>query len=255
MRDFWSFYQNIESVPHPFRVFSLAHVGYVLVTCAVIFWILKAYKKQNETGKQRWQRVLGAFLFVQEIFYYGWICVGCQTNLLFEVLHLELCTFCVFAGASVMFTRNAQVRFFAALMGLIGAPIAICYPVTVAEIYPAFSYRLIGFYLSHGALVLFALMMLSDRQLLTRKGMVNNLLIAAALLISVYFFNLGFGTQYMFVGTPPEIGIIRLVYDLVGQYAFLPVAVVIFSAYQVMMYFVAKKIQSGIYPASKESVQ
>lgn len=248
MKNFWTFYQNIETVEHPFRVFSLSHLIYFALSIAAIYLLLAAYKKRDEAGKRKWQRVAAGFIFFQEIFYYSWICIGCQTNLLFEVLHLELCTFCVFLDASILLRENKQVRFFGAVMGMFGAPIALIYPATVADIYPAFSYRLIGFYLSHGALVLFALMMLSDRELLTRKRLVINIGITACMLIAVYFFNLKFGTQYMFVGTPPEIGIIRMVYDLVGDIAFLPVAVVIFSGYECMIYLLVKKLQKAVFP-------
>lgn len=246
MKNFWSFYQNMELVPHPFRVFGISHLIYLLLTAAVIWRIVKLYKKQDEAGKRKWQIGVAAFLLIQELFYYGWICVGCRENLLFEVLSLELCTFCVFSGVSTMFLKNKQVRFFSAVVGLIGAPIAMVYPATVTEIYPAFSYRLIGFYLSHGGLVLFALLMLSDRELLTKKRLVNNLIIVGAMLTAVYFFNIPFGTQYMFVGTPPEIGIIRLVYDLTGKF-FLPAALAIFSTYQILIYFVSGKIQRLIF--------
>lgn len=248
MGNFWTFYQNIETLAHPFRVFSFAHLAYVVLTVAVIVGLLKAYKKRDEAGKVRWQRIVAAVILIQEIFFYAWIWVGCEMDPFFEVLHLELCTFCVFLDASILFCQNKQVRFFGAVIGLLGAPIAIAYPVTVAEIYPAFSYRLIGFYLSHGALVLFALMMLSDRELLSRKRLLINTGILAAMLTFVYFFNLKFGTKYMFVGIPPEIGIIRMVYDAVGPYAFLPAAAVILCAYQALMYFVAKKIQKWVYP-------
>lgn len=248
MENFWTFYQNIEIVEHPFRVFSLGHLAYVAFTAAAIYLLLRVYKKQDEQGKRKWENGLAAFIFLQEIFYYGWICVGCKTNLLFEVLHLELCTACVFFDASCLLHRNKQVRFFGAVMGIFGAPIAIAYPATVADIYPAFSYRIIGFYLSHGALVLFSLMLLSDRELLTKKRLLTNIGISAGMLVAVYFFNLKFGTQYMFVGTPPEIGIIRMVYDFVGSIAFLPTAVVVFSCYEGLMYLFVKKIQRKIYP-------
>lgn len=248
MKDFWSFYQNMDTMKHPFRVFHFSHLVYVALTVAAIVLLLRAYKNQDEPGRRKWEKVLAAFIFFQEIFYYAWIYVGCQTNVLFEVLHLELCTFCVFLDASILLTRNKQVRFFGAVMGIFGAPIAIAYPVTVADIYPAFSYRIIGFYLAHGALVLFSLMMLCDRELLTKRRLMKNIGITGAMLAAVYCFNLKFGTQYMFVGTPPEIGIIRMVYDLVGSTAFLPTAIVIFSGYEGLIYLLSKKLQRRIYP-------
>lgn len=248
MQNFWTFYQNMGPLSHPFRVFGPAHLGYVLAAAAVILAVLKAYRRQDEAGKRKWQRVVAVLLILQEIAYYGWVAVGCRENRLFELLSLELCTVCVFTGFSTLFHENKQVRFFSALMGLLGAPVAIAYPATVSELYPSFCYRLIQFYTSHGLLVLFALMVLSDAELLTKARLWKNIAIAAGMLLFAYVFNRIFGTQYMFVGNPPQISIIRLVYDLTGP-AFLFVAIGIFSGYQVLLYAVVKKLQRVIYCA------
>lgn len=248
MKYFWTFYQNLETVEHPFRVFGISHLSYILLTIAAIVLLFKTYKKRDEAGKIRMQRIIAVYLFVQEMFFYGWTYAGCQTDPLFEVLQLELCTACLFMDFSTLFHKNKQVRFFGAVIGFIGGPIALIYPATVADIYPAFSYRLINFFMTHGAYILFALMMLSDRELLTKKRLVKNIGITACMLTAVYFFDLKFGTQYMFVGTPPEIGIIRLVYDFVGPAAFLPTAIVIFSGYESLIYVLVKKLQALAYP-------
>lgn len=248
MKNFWTFYQNIETVEHPFRVFGVSHLIYILLTAASVVLLFRTYKKREETGRIRMQRVIAIYLFVQEMFFYAWTYAGCQTDPLFEVLQLELCTVCLFMDFSTLFHKNKQVRFFGTVIGFIGGPIALLYPATVADIYPAFSYRLINFVMTHGAYILFALMLMSDRELLTGKRLVKNLGITACMLTAVYFFDLRFGTQYMFVGTPPEIGIIRLVYDLTGPYGFLPAAIAIFSGCQCLVYAVVKKLQRRIYP-------
>lgn len=247
MKTFWTFYQNLETVPHPFRVFGIFHLVFILLTLTAVVLLFRAYKKQDQAGRRKWQRILAAYFIIQEIFFYVWTYEGCQTAPLFEVLQLELCTACVFVNFSTLFHENKQARFFGAVVGFIGGPIALVYPAAVADIYPAFSYRLIQFFMTHGAYVLFSLMLLADSELLTRKRLRNNLIIIACMLTFVYFFDRRFGTQYMFVGTPPEIPIIRMVYDLVGQVAFLPVAIVIFSLYQSLIYWLVKKLQKEVY--------
>lgn len=248
MKTFWSFYQNLETVPRPFRVFGASHLIYILLTIAVICLIFRAYKKQDGAGKRRMQRIIAAYLFIQEMFFYVWTYVGCQTDPLFEVLQLELCTACLFMDFSTLFHQNKQVRFFGALIGLIGGPIAMAYPATVADIYPAFSYRMINFFMTHGAYILFSLMLLNDSELLNSDRLKKNIGIMACVLTFVYFFDMRYGTQYMFVGTPPQIGIIRMIYDLVGKTAFLPTAIVIFSAVQALVYLGVRKLQKGLYP-------
>lgn len=247
MKHFWTFYQRIEAVEHPFQVFGIAHFAYIAITVLTIVLCFRKYKSCGQEQKLKWQRGFAWYFFIQEMLFYLWIYVQCQENVVFEVLQLELCTFCLFMNFSTLFHNSKQVRFFGALMGMIGGPIAMIYPATVAEIYPAFSYRLINFYMTHGAYIFFSLMLLSDRSLMNQKRLIRNMGIAGGLLIAVYFFDLRFGTQYMFVGTPPEIGIIRMVYDLVGGVLFLPVAVLIFSGAQALFYKLVKALQQKVY--------
>lgn len=247
MKNFWLFYQSIETVGSPFRVFGPGHFVYIAVTILVIYLCFKRYKRCSEDGKIKWQRGFAYYLFIQEMFFYAWTYFQCRENVVFEVLQLELCTACLFMNFSTLFHKNKQVRFFGALIGVIGGPIAIIYPATVAEIYPVFSYRLLNFFMTHGAYIFFSLMLLNDEELLNKNRLVKHLGIVACLFTFVYFFDLRFHTQYMFVGTPPAIGVVRMIYDVVGDFAFLPTAILIFSAVEVLMYFVIKKVQRFAY--------
>lgn len=247
MKYFWTFYQNMEHIETPFQVFGFAHFTYIAAFLLIICLCFRRYKQCSPEGKMKWQHGFAWYLFIQEMFFYTWTYFSCKENPLFEVLQLELCTVCLFLNFSTLFHQNKQVRFFGALIGLIGGPIAFIYPATVAEIYPVFCYRLLNFYMTHAAYILFSLMLLYDPELLNRKRLTKHLGIVACLLTFVYFFDLKFGTQYMFVGTPPEIGIIRMVYDFVGGFAFLPTAILIFSGVQVLMYFFVKHLQRRVY--------
>lgn len=249
MKTFWSFYQNLETVPHPFRVFGLSHAIYIALTILTVLLLFRIYRKADPAGKRRWQRGIAVYLFVQEMFFYAWTFFSCRENAVFETLQLELCTFCLFANFSTLFHENKQVRFFGAVIGMIGGPIAAIYPATVADIYPAFSYRLINFFMTHGAYILFSLMLLSDEELLTEKRLAVNTGILTLLLTCVYFFDRHFGTQYMFVGTPPQIGFIRRVYDLAGPVLFLPIAILALDLLQGLVYGLVKKLQKIAYPA------
>lgn len=255
MRDFWAFYQNIEELPHPFRMLSFGHGIYVAVILLLIVLCFRKYRQCSSEGKRKWQRGLAYYLFIQEMFFYAWTYFLCKENVVFEVLQLELCTVCLFVDFSTLFHNNKQVRFFGALIGMIGGPIAMLCPATVADVYPVFSYRMFNFFMTHGAYILFSLMLLEDMELLNRERLLRHLGIMAGLLTFVYLFDRRFGTQYMFVGTPPKIGIIRMVYDAVGDAAFLPTAIVIFSAVQILMYFVVKKVRVVCYPEEEVNEQ
>lgn len=248
MKHFWTFYQGIDELTHPFGTFTLAHFIYLTITVLLICLILKHYKRCDIKNKITWQRAVAIFFLFEESFYYLWILFQCQENVFFEVLSLELCSICSILNITTLFHQNKQVRFFCACMGIIGGPIAMIYPATIANIYPVISYRTLNFFLSHGAYIVFSLMILEDKNLLNRKRLLNNMLICACILTFVYFFDLKFNTQYMFVGTPPEIPFIRLAYDIVGQTVFLPLAIFCFSALQFISYIIIKNIQRSIYP-------
>lgn len=247
MRDFWGFYQNLENVQNPFTVFGTAHFVYIFVFAAIICLCFRRYKKCSEAGKMKWQRCFACYFFIQEMFFYAWTYFSCKEDPLFEVLQLELCTACLFMNFSTLFHKNKQVRFFGALMGLIGGPIAIIYPATVAVVYPSFCYRMLNFFMTHSAYIFFSLMLLNDAELLNKKRLLKNMGIVACMFTFVYFFDLKFHTQYMFVGTPPEIGIIRMVYDAIGNIAFLPTVILVFSLVQLLVYLGVKKGQGMLY--------
>lgn len=248
MKYFWTFYQGIDELAHPFGTFKIEHLIYLSITILLIFFIMKYYKRCNVKNKISWQRGIATFFIIEETFYYSWVFFQCQENVLFEVLSLELCSICSIVNISTLFHQNKQVRFFSACMGIIGGPIAMIYPATIAGIYPILSYRTINFFLAHGAYIIFSFMLLDDQDLLKIKRLFKNMMICAGILIFVYFFDLKFNTQYMFVGTPPQIPMIRFVYEVVGQFVFLPVAILAFSALQAIAYFVIKFIQRKIYP-------
>lgn len=245
MNNFFTFYKNLETIPNPFQIFSLFHFGCLLLTAGTILFLFSKYKECDEQTRMKWQHRTGWFLFSLEMLLYMWIWFNCGEFL--EVLHLELCTVCLFLDFSTNFHKSKQVRFFGAVIGFLGAPIALIYPATIADIYPQAAYIVLTFFLTHGTYILFALMFLDDPELLTQKRLINNLIIVACLLTAVYFFDKRFGTQYMFVGTPPQIPIIRMVYDFVGPVLFLPIAIIILDTYQCLIYCAVKKIQKITY--------
>lgn len=105
MKDFWGFYQNLNNIQNPFQLFSLAHIFYLLMTFLMIYVVIKKYKKIELEKKLKWQKMMACYFFIEEIFYYSWILVSCKENLLFELISLELCTFCAWMNVSTFFIK------------------------------------------------------------------------------------------------------------------------------------------------------
>lgn len=247
MGDFFGFYQNFGELARPFRLFGTMHLVYLSLTAAAIVLLFCIYKRRDAAAKRRWQRGFAWYMLFEELFYYGWVYVSCKQNVVFELLSLELCTVCLAVNISTLILKNKQVRFFSALLGLLGAPIALVYPVNVAQIYPSVCYRLINFYMTHGSIVFFSLMLLEDAELFCPARLKKHLLYSSGMLASVYLFNQLFDTSYMFIGTPPQIGIIRILYDITGKALFLPAVLVLFCGLQLLWYVGVGRLQKAIY--------
>lgn len=248
MENFWTFHQDLGNINNAFKVLSISHFLYLFLAMISIYFIIRKYSKCTYANKIRWQRGMGYFFVVEEMMYYSWILIHCQENLIFEFISLELCSICSLVNISTLFHQNKQVRFFSACMGLLGGTLAMLYPINVANVYPFFSYRILSFFITHSAYIILALMFIQDYELIRVKRLLINMGICAGMIVTIYFINLAFDTHYMFVGTPPEIGIIRIVYDIVGNLAFLPVVLLVFSAIQALVYSILKWFQQYIYP-------
>lgn len=247
MQNFWTFYQNLENITNPFRLFSVSHLFYVVLTFSLIVLFFKLYKKSDAEGKLKWQRNIALYFFIEELLYYIWVYISCTENAFFEILSLELCTICAFVNFSTRFHQNRQARFFSIIIGFFGGLIAIIYPANVIDVYPAVSYRLINFFMLHGMFILFAFMLLEDNSLMDQMKLKRNIVIGAVMFTLVFIFNVIFHTHYMFVGIPPKVSIIATVYELMGKILFLPVIIFFFSIIQILVYLIVKKIRIRLY--------
>lgn len=247
MNDFWTFYQNLKDIRNPFQLFSVSHLLYMLITFTIIAVLFNKYKRSNVESKLHWQKNLAVYFLLEELIYYIWVFISCRENVFFEILSLELCTICAFVNFSTRFHYNKQVRFFSIIIGFFGGMIAVIYPANVIDIYPALSYRLINFYMLHGMFILFAFMFLEDASIMCSLNLKRNIVIGAIMFTLVFIFNIIFNTHYMFVGIPPKIAIIHMVYELFGVICFLPVAIFCFSLIQIIIYFIIKQFRFVLY--------
>ena len=222
MHNFFTYYTNIKSMTHPFMVFSLGHLFYLVLTGFIIYGVYCHYCRLNDFQKLRFQHCLGVCFLLEEAIYIVWMLLNCHENVLISILPLELCSLCAYMNCICAFRQTKTLRFFCAVIGFFAGSIAMLYPVNISGIYPLISYRTINFYFLHGAILLFSFIQLKDRTLLEYHNLKSNYFIMCCMFSVAFVVNLMLGTQYMFVGIPPTIGIIASVYQLTGVVFFLP---------------------------------
>lgn len=240
MKDFFTFYKDIQGMTLPFQSFSLIHIGFLLISGVMILHIYRRYSEWNTHSQRRFQIGMAIYFLVEELIYTSWLLWKCHDHVLLEILPLELCSLCVYVNVLSVFTQKDTLRFFSAVVGLVAGGVAMLYPANISGLYPAFSYRTINFYILHGAFVLFSLIQLKDETLLNYHYMKKNFMILGCMFTIAFIVNIMNETQYMFVGIPPKITFIASLYQMTGIVFFLPVVLLVLSILQVIVVFLLK---------------
>lgn len=235
MKNFFTFYTEIDHLNMPFVAFHLVHVLFLLITFIAIYWLYRYYSNQGEQQQRRFQIGMGVYFIVEELLYTIWLLLVCKDSVLVQLVPLELCSLCAYINVVSVFTKHPQLRFFSAVTGMFAGMMALLYPANISEMYPSLSYRVINFYMLHGSFVLFSLMMLKDEMLLRRCYLKRHLVFVGILFTIAFFVNSICHTQYMFVGTPPNILIVDHIYEFT-KLLFLPTVIFIVSLFQCIVY-------------------
>lgn len=244
MKDFFTFYKDIQGMQLPFEAFSLIHIGFLAISFLIIMKMYRYYNGLNVIAQRRFQIKMAIYFLVEEAIYTSWLLWKCHDHVLLEILPLELCSLCVYMNALSVFTQKDTLRFFSAVVGLIAGGVAMIYPANISGLYPVLSYRTINFYMLHGAFILFSLIQLKDEALLSYQHMKKNFVILSCMFTTAFIVNVMYHTQYMFVGIPPKISFIASVYQMTGIVFFLPVVLLVLSILQVVVVFLLKKIMA-----------
>ena len=242
MKDFFTFYKDIQGMQLPFEAFSLIHIVFLAISLFLIMKLYRYYGKLNTIAQRRFQVKMAIYFLIEEALYTAWLLWKCHDHVLLEIRPLEVCSLCVYMNAFCVFTQKESLRFFSAVVGLIAGGVAMIYPANISGLYPVFSYRTINFYMLHGAFILFSLIQLKDETLLSYEHMKKNFVILSCMFTIAFIVNVMYNTQYMFVGIPPKISFIASVYQMTGIVFFLPVVLIVLSIIQVVVVFLLRQV-------------
>ena len=192
--------------------------------------MVRSLKNAAPEAVHRREKLIISLFVLGEWFYYGWNILTSPNPPYMEIIPLHLCSICVYVSAVAIFLDNEKLRRFMAVINTLGACIAMIYPATVDAMFPTISYRMTYFFLSHGTIFFLGIMQIRRFGYLNLGDMKFNALLLTIFTTLAFGVNMWLHTDYLFLGTPPTLGIIRLVYDAVGIRLFLPVSILMLAA-------------------------
>lgn len=220
MNQFFLHYTELQDLTNPFRMFSASYFIILIIGVLYIIGMLKVYKKKDEADKKKIIQIFGAGFLIEETIFIIWNLLMCKENAWLEVLPLHLCSLCAYMNAISAFTNWKKAKAFSAVIGFFSGLIAVVYPANVLDIYPVFSYRVLNFFLLHFSFIVYSLFLFQEKDTREYRFIFSNTIMLTLLMIVAVFVNYHFHTDYMFVGVPPQIGILQIFYVMLGKMLF-----------------------------------
>ncbi|MEE0515647.1 MAG: YwaF family protein [Emergencia sp.] len=227
MNQFFHHYTMHMPHPAPFEFFSPIHFVGLIFTAIFVTAGLKIFQSRTQTWRDKAERYAAALFLSTEFFYYGWTLVMNPNPAYTEIIPLHLCSIGAFITAAAVFFDNEKLRRFAAVTDILAALIALAYPATVSGIFPNLSYRVCYFFFSHSMLLFMGILQLQRYKRLSFGDMKSNSIMLAVIAVLAFFVNLRFGTDYLFIGMPPTLSFVRIIYEMIPLWLHPVVAVIV----------------------------
>lgn len=240
--EFFMYYKEMQSMWLPFQTFHWIHVIMLVLIFVSIRFLLNKYRRLDEMGQRKFQIGMAIYFFLEEVLYSLWLLWRCHEDVWLEIMPLQLCSLCVYVAIAAVYFERRELRFFSAIVGTLAGFVAIVYPANISQLYPVFSYRTINFFILHGAFILFGWIQLEDTSLLRYENIKRCTCLLSIMFATAFLANLAWHTDYMFIGAPPTIGFIHMLYMATGKLFFLPMVIILLILIQYMTVFLFRKI-------------
>lgn len=211
MSNFWDFESDL---PSGFGVdtFSSTHIGVLVLSAIIIFWIIQIYRKQTDFGRLSIKRTISALLIM--LYFSRWIWCAVFGDFSFFVstlLPLHLCSVSAIMGTAAVFTNNRQLKEFSYGIALPGGLVAMANPNLGP--YPLFSFFFVEYILTHLLLVLLPLLFVfGDGFRPDIKSLLHSIWLAAPFVVTAFWVNQIIGSNYMFLNHVEE-GTVLVLFD------------------------------------------
>ncbi|MBQ6996762.1 MAG: YwaF family protein [Oscillospiraceae bacterium] len=211
------FFITDDKIPEGFgfQTFDLTHILWLLA--GLLLWIgaCMFYKRLSADNRKRMLTVLGIWIFAQELLKdivllalgeFGW-----------GYLPLHLCGINILLICFDMIKQTKPVRSFLYYFAIPGAMLALLFP-NWTEL-PVLNFFHIHSFTIHILLVLYPLLLVTAGQVQTDlRAALKGVLLLVALAIPVYFLNMLWGTNFMFLMEPDSGNPLEMFQQLLGSH-------------------------------------
>lgn len=211
------FFKTQDSIPDNmgFKTFDLTHL--LWLAAAVILAVLAcALYRRLDTKKQGIMlRVIGGYIFIQEMLKN--VVVAAVGEFSYGYLPFHLCGINILLIAFDIIKPTDTVRTFLYYFCIPGALLALIFPNWTET--PFFNFFHLHSFTIHILLTIYPLLLVTSGQIKpSLKSALKSLLLLVALAIPVYFLNLLWGTNFMFLMKPDSGNPLELFEKLLGSH-------------------------------------
>ena len=217
---FWNYIDPDDPGDIGFGLFTKAHFTWLLVLAVLIAAITILYYRGDGKRRDNIRKCIALFLLFIEIFKQ---CLNSLNGIPHGIyLPLEICSFAEYTILiDAMWPDLRLTKQLLAFAFLPSALMALVMPS--ATIYPAISFYAIHQLTMHAGIVAYIIARYSAGEIRPRySGIWLSILIALILSIPVYWINMLFGQNYIYLAGPAENSVINLVWNLSGASGGIP---------------------------------
>lgn len=211
------FFYTKDNIPdgYGFSTFGLTHLIWLAVGALMCVGACLLYKKLSASGQKKMLIVLGCYIFFQEMLKN--LIVALVDEFTVGYLPFHLCGINILLILFDVIKPTKIVRSFLYYFGIPGAMLALLFPNWTSQ--PLWNFFHLHSFLIHILLVMYPLLLVTSGQVQTDlKSAFKSLIVLVGFAIPIYFLNLLWDTNFMFLMEPDKGNPLELFETLLGSH-------------------------------------
>ena len=238
------FFVNSENMPDGlgFQTFDLTHILWLLLGAAACVAACILYRRLSDRQRRLVCVVLGSYIFFQEMLKN--LVLILQGEFSWGYLPFHLCGINILLIAFDVFKQTKTVRSFLYYFAIPGAALALLFPNWTKM--PVWNFFHIHSFTIHFLLVLYPLLLVTTGQVETDlRSALKGVALLVAMAIPVYFLNLLWDTNFMFLMKPDSGNPLEMFEKLLGSHLWgFPILLPVVILVMYVPAFIAKKLKA-----------
>ena len=231
---FW-IHQDDALPGYGFGQFSLAHFFLSLLTTLMIIITIKRYKDSDTDSRLKMRKMIATAILTCEIVKLIVMAVtGARVS---NNLPLEVCSFAGYTIVIDAFVKDKKI-FSQMLLYLYlpGAIMALLFPTTVCL--PAFNFYSIHQFVFHGLIIAYVLMRFAAEEIeMNYMSLWKSVLIMLGIGLFVYFIDLLFDRNYMFLMGTYDNFMLNIIWNITGGGLLYDLGLIVFSIFVMHIFY------------------